>query len=427
MRSLDYNPVVAFKAQGSESDVNGIGKHDFILAIQTKFQCEAMKKFAQTLICLDATHGTNHYDFKLVTILVLDDHGEGIPVGWMISNREDSCVLSVFFQCLQECTGPIEAKFVMSDDAEQYYSSWKSIYGGNPIKLLCSWHVDRAWRTNIQAKISNKEKRIEAYHHLRSLLKIMDIANFQKTLTQLITWMLTDPELECFAKYLQLHYCNRTEEWAYCYRVYAPANTNMAVESFHRLLKIVYLEGKHNRRIDHLLSTLLRIARDKLYDRAIKIEKGKSTHRICEINKRHHTAVELAKNVVVKKRDNDSWEVLSSSNSDIIYQITRVKESCNCKLRCGFCEACMHMFNCSCIDSAIHSTVCKHCHLVQMNDASSASTLAESKTLPVTDINLWSIKDGQCNGHSNGHSNSHSNVFTKNRDSLFAKSGTTNY
>ena len=58
----------------------------------------------------------------------------------------------------------------------------------------------------------------------------------------------------------------------------------MSVESFHRLLKVMYLEGKHNRRIDHLLPTLLRIARDKVYDRVIMTEKGKSTHRICEIN-----------------------------------------------------------------------------------------------------------------------------------------------
>ena len=33
-------------------------------------------------------------------------------------------------------------------------------------------------------------------------------------------------------------------------------NTNMFVEAFHRLLKKVYLEGKQNRRLDHLLCVL---------------------------------------------------------------------------------------------------------------------------------------------------------------------------
>ena len=52
----------------------------------------------------------------------------------------------------------------------------------------------------------------------------------------------------------------------------------------------MYLDNKHYRRIDSLLNTLLRIARDKAYERLIKLEKGKSSHRICEINKWHKAA-----------------------------------------------------------------------------------------------------------------------------------------
>ncbi len=55
-----------------------------------------MKAFGDKVICMDATHGTNHYLFKLVTVLVLDDFGEGIPVGWMISNKEDGIMLTEF-------------------------------------------------------------------------------------------------------------------------------------------------------------------------------------------------------------------------------------------------------------------------------------------------------------------------------------------
>ena len=35
----------------------------------------------------------NHYDFNLLTLLVVDEYGEGILVGWMISNREDMLVI----------------------------------------------------------------------------------------------------------------------------------------------------------------------------------------------------------------------------------------------------------------------------------------------------------------------------------------------
>ena len=48
-----------------------------MLAIQTNFQCDMMKTFGPNIICMDATHGTNQYDFNLVSVLVLDDYGRG--------------------------------------------------------------------------------------------------------------------------------------------------------------------------------------------------------------------------------------------------------------------------------------------------------------------------------------------------------------
>ena len=63
---------------------------------KTKFQCDLFKKFGCTAVCIDCTHGTNAYDFNLTTILVIDEYGEGLPVGWMISNREDKQMLTEF-------------------------------------------------------------------------------------------------------------------------------------------------------------------------------------------------------------------------------------------------------------------------------------------------------------------------------------------
>ena len=40
-----------------------------------------------------ATYGVNIYDFMLITVLVIDEYGEGIPVAWAISNREDTAML----------------------------------------------------------------------------------------------------------------------------------------------------------------------------------------------------------------------------------------------------------------------------------------------------------------------------------------------
>ena len=65
----------------------------------------------------------------------------------------------------------------MSDDAEQFYSAWTAIFRGTPQKLLCTWHVDRAWRKSL-SKVTDKQSQISVYHKLRVLLEERDVERF---------------------------------------------------------------------------------------------------------------------------------------------------------------------------------------------------------------------------------------------------------
>lgn len=51
-----------------------------------------MRKHGIRIVCIDSTDGTNLYGFLLITIMVVDEHGEGLPVAWAISNKEDTYV-----------------------------------------------------------------------------------------------------------------------------------------------------------------------------------------------------------------------------------------------------------------------------------------------------------------------------------------------
>ena len=73
-----------------------------------------------------------------------------------------------------------------------------------------------------------------------------------------------------FGKYFEKHYANTKEQWAACYRKDAFINTNMYVEAFHRVLKYVYMKGKVNKRLDNCLYVLLKLARDKGFDRLMR-------------------------------------------------------------------------------------------------------------------------------------------------------------
>ena len=163
------------------------------------------------------------------------------------------------------------------------------------------------------------------------------------------------------------------KQWAPCYRVATVVNTNMAVEAFHHSLKTCYFEKKQNRRIDTLLHVLLKIARDKVFERVLKTQKGKMTYRVSEINKRHKPVDKMKEMSQITSLNDTSWNV-SSSNGHSTYTVTKMMvDSCSCYLRCQACGVCVHTFMCTCMDFALRATVCKHIHFIKVHLDSTTS------------------------------------------------------
>ena len=326
-----------------------------------------LKAHGSSVVCVDSTHGTNMYDFLLITILVLDEFGEGLPIAWAISNKEDTETLTVFMKKLRVVSGEsgeLQPVFFMTDDANQYWNSWKAAYGNTDTKtkkLLCAWHVDKNWRKAIRENIHGSEAQATVYHHLQVILKETNKSTFRLRLQQFMT-IIKDKHL-AFFRYFSAHYAGRTDQWATCERIGTVTNTNMHIESFHRLLKVVYLEGKHNRRLDRLLSILLKIARDKYFERVTKEHKGKKSHRIREINKRHKNAEEMiASGAKPIQQSPTKWNLMSLSSPGVSYTIQICEHvNCTCKIICNSCKVCSQTYSCSCVDYA-----CKHIHLIQM-------------------------------------------------------------
>ena len=72
----DDNVVLYYKPQGDDDDKTGLKREDFLIVLQTPIQAEMLKTFAEgKVVCVAATHGTNAYDFNLVTLVVVDEHG----------------------------------------------------------------------------------------------------------------------------------------------------------------------------------------------------------------------------------------------------------------------------------------------------------------------------------------------------------------
>ena len=345
-RGQDNNPVLLYKPQTvpQPDHCDNLCDNDFIICLQTPIQASIMKHFGhRRIVCIDSTHGTNSYNFSLITVLVTDEFGEGYPVAWCLSNREDQFVLQQFFTVVKKRVGSIKPKFFMSDDADQFYNAWRSVFGDADNKLLCTWHVDRAWRDKLRL-IKHRQTQATVYHNLRLLLEETNTQTFELLLTKTTQQLLTNAVTSEFGQYFQRHYENRKKQWAYCYRQTSTINTNMYVEAFHHVLKYIYLKGKVNKRVDNCIHTLLKVSRDKSFDRLTKLTKGKVTKMTTETNKRHMDSLEMDLDLVTQTKD-EAWEVLSLERKTT-YRVTVEKKDCHvhCALMCHKCNICIHTY-----------------------------------------------------------------------------------
>ena len=70
-----------------------------------------------------------------------------------------------------------------------------------------------------------------------------------------------------------------------CYHIRAGINTNMYLEAFHHVFKHIYMKGKVSKRVDRCVHMLYKLQGMKVSTDLLKVEKGKTTHKITDINK----------------------------------------------------------------------------------------------------------------------------------------------
>ncbi len=207
-----------------------------------------LQQFGSKGVCVDSTHGTTGYDFNLTTLMIIDEFGSGFPVAWCLSNHEDTTFMTVFFNVIKLNCGQIMANWFMSDIANQYYNAWVGVMNHHPKKLLCTWHVDEAWRENIREKVKDAEVGAEVYKMLCAVFEETSEATFSDLLNKMLSYLQDDEKTASFHKYFLSDWVPRAQEWAFCYRCALGINTNMYVEAFHRAFKHNYLKGKFNKR-----------------------------------------------------------------------------------------------------------------------------------------------------------------------------------
>ncbi|XP_035231082.1 uncharacterized protein LOC118202963 [Stegodyphus dumicola] len=375
MSQMEFNPVLMYKRQGEK--YANVNENDFMLAIMTEFQKKKkmLIEFGNDRICIDSTHGISAYGFELVTLLVVDKYEEGIPVAFLISSTVSEKILVNFFNCIKKIID-IKPKVFMSDDAPMFYNAWEHTFGSCQ-KLLCAWHVDRAWKGHLNSV--PKHKRQAVYKTLKTLMYELDEEMFNKMLETFSEQLCEDEDTREFHKYFMTYYFERAKMWAYCFRKGAKINTNMYVETFHRKLKYIYLDGKKTKRVDKCIIELINLVNDQKFDTYIKYQKGKITKKTTKTFQRHKAAELLNANCVKK---DDVWEV-SSELGENSYKIIR-DHVCNdlCLITCRLCSCCLKAYKCTCHDYSILNNMCKHIHFVIMSEKKTEPYIGPLNRIP---------------------------------------------
>ena len=368
------NPVLLYEPQETEGT-------EFMLVLQSNFQAEMLKILCSgKTVCVDDTHGTNSYGFHLTTVVVIDEYGEGFPAAWCISSHIDTNTLRTFFEAIKKNIGEIQPAWLMSDDAGQFHNAWIATFEHAPKHILCKWHVLRAWKNKLKV-INDIDKEEETYHILKVLIDEHEPNKFEALIDGAITKFKQDTKVQKFAEYFEKYYKSRCTEWAGCYRISSGVNTNMYTEAFHHVLKYNFLCGKKNKRIDKLIQALMEYLRQKSFDRLIKFEKGKITGRIFQIHKRHTSSQSIPISLVTAV-GSASWIVQSEMQSGVQYTVEELSKECStaCAIKCRECCVCVHSYSCTCPDSLLQHTICKHVHLVVRYKTSTAATAAETSS-----------------------------------------------
>lgn len=365
--------ILFYKWQGIDDfTYQKLEKDDFAIVIMDETYANYLRLYGDKVIAMANTRMKNLHDFNLHTLLVLDNEEEGLPIAFLISNRNDRAVVDIFISCIRDRVGVIETRTLITDLQLTYYDSWSDLMAPPQIFLFCFWRVCEAWRLNC-GKLVSKGKRTSLMESLLDLAREPNMLAFEQKLASFLT--VEDADTQPFIEYFKESFSNNINCWAYCFRQDAGINTNIYIDMFHRNLEKSFAQYKEIETIGQCLVYILECLMMKQAEILQKQIKGKVTLKLSVLRNRHRTAYSVWKSgdeqIEVTPIDSSTFLVASSQNDESnSYTVRRNErktctsdnETPDCNLLCLSCNICYHEFCCSCQDYSMKNNMCQHIH-----------------------------------------------------------------
>jgi MULE transposase domain len=175
-----------------------------------------------------------------------------MPAAWMISSNGTEDTINFFLKSIRTQSPSVFPEIFMSDKDHAQMNAIRCQYPKAAL-FLCWWHVLHAWRQHFVTTSYP-----ELWELLKKWIRIEDQTEFWEYWAE-IKALAPASVIQYFETYwLQ---GDNIQLWSAIYRkertVFQECDTNMLVEAWHHLLKGTFMEGKRNRRLDHLIHILI--------------------------------------------------------------------------------------------------------------------------------------------------------------------------
>ena len=160
-------------------------------------------------------------------------------------------------------------------------------------------------------------------------------------------------QVQKFVDYFKDNYAHRPEEWAIGLRDIFVDTNNMALESFHKILKhnAKFMDGHHNRCFDTLIKHLFGYMANMIKHDLITSSCNSVTDKHTATNFKNHMKA-LAQSVSIVSVTEKGYRVVSFTRPGVSYEVIRISTICphknKCYCTCKQYNVCHHLYSCTC-------------------------------------------------------------------------------
>ena len=264
--------------------------------------------------------------------------GIGMPVAWMLASSGTEITVSFFLRKVREASPTVTPGWIMSDKDRAQMNAIEAVFPESRL-VLCWWHVLHAWRQHF--KTQHHEK---LWEKLRAWVRVSDVTEFDQYWRE-----IQKLAPESVVTYLETHWMPIQEKWSAIPRkarsIFSDSDTNMLLEAWHHTLKTTFLASKPNRRIDHLIYTLVEEVIPYFRNKHLGYSYGLAgldvrDRAIAEAKKRG-SRIPVTDIFPVSTRS--AFRVISQENRELRYEVTLRPLWCTCDAFPGI-EYCKHVF-----------------------------------------------------------------------------------